>query len=101
MTSIGWIAAGCGATGAWLVGSQRRSRRFAGFALFLASNVLWLGWSIHGHEWEVLAQTVIFTVTSVRGLWLNRRSPDGPAASMFANEPQPTPSSQKDPSHAP
>lgn len=72
MTGIGWAAAVCGASGAWLVAAQSRRGRFAGFALFLTSNVLWLGWSLHGHEWEVLTQTVVFTVTSLRGLWLNR-----------------------------
>ena len=57
-----------GVTGAWLVAAGSR-RAFAGFVCFLVSNVFWIWFAVGGgHHWLVLQQ-VIFTGSSLLGLW--------------------------------
>lgn len=56
---------------AWLVASQSRRRRSAGFWCFLASNVLWILWGWHaGAVALILLQVGLFAL-NVRGAWKN------------------------------
>jgi hypothetical protein len=41
-----WPATPATPVAAWLVASQRRAPRLAGFALFVVSNVLWIAWAL-------------------------------------------------------
>jgi hypothetical protein len=70
-----WPAMAATLVAAWLVASQRRSRRLAGFALFVVSNVLWIAWAapIGAHALIVL-QVGLFVV-NMRGIRKNDPHP--------------------------
>jgi len=56
---------------AWLVASQKKSRREAGFWWFVASNVLWVTWGWHTHAWALIALQVGLFGLNVRGAMKN------------------------------
>ena len=56
---------------AWLVASQNRRRREAGFWVFIASNVLWIAWAWHVHAWALIALQVGLFAMNVRGALKN------------------------------
>lgn len=56
---------------AWLVASQRRSRRSWGFWLFLASNVLWILWGWHVQAWALILLQVFLGGMNIRGVRKN------------------------------
>ncbi len=61
-----------GLIGAILV-SQRASRaRRWGFLFWICSNVLLISWAVGAAAWGLLAMYVVYSVTSVLGLWNNR-----------------------------
>ena len=52
---------------AWLVASRTKSRREAGFWVFIASNVLWIAWAWHARAWALIALQVGLFFMNVRG----------------------------------
>ena len=52
---------------AWLTGSTSQRRRRWGFWLFLASNVLWVGWGYFAKAWAVILLQVFLAAMNVRG----------------------------------
>lgn len=52
---------------AWLVASQRKDRRQAGFWWFLGSNVLWIVWGWHAKAWALIALQVSLAALNLRG----------------------------------
>jgi hypothetical protein len=66
-----WPALVLSIIGAWLVGGSRANQRFAGFLLFLASNVLWAAWGLGIGAWGVAITQAFFTWTSLRGIRTN------------------------------
>ena len=56
---------------AWLVASQKKSRRSAGFWVFIGSNVLWIVWAWHTHAWALIALQVGLFALNVRGAMKN------------------------------
>ena len=56
---------------AWLVASQSKRRRAAGFWVFLASNVLWIVWGWHDHAWALVALQVALAILNTRGVSKN------------------------------
>lgn len=66
-----WPALVLSIVGAWLVGSNVRQQRAAGFLLFLLSNALWSMWGIGIAAWGVVITQAFFTWTSIRGLRTN------------------------------
>ena len=56
---------------AWLVASQKKSRREAGFWWFVLSNFLWVIWGWHAHAWALIALQVGMFVLNVRGALKN------------------------------
>ena len=52
---------------AWLVASDRRARRAAGFWVFLASNALWVAWGWHAHAWALIALQFSLAAMNLRG----------------------------------
>ena len=52
---------------AWLVGSQRRGRREAGFWVFIASNLLWIAWGWHDQAWALIGLQVGLFALNLRG----------------------------------
>ena len=58
---------------AWLVASQRKSRREAGFWVFILSNLLWIAWGWHARAWALIALQVGLFVLNVRGAVKNEQ----------------------------
>lgn len=57
-----------GAAGAMLL-ACRSNRAGWGFVLFLLSNALWLAFAASAGHWRLFGQQVIFTATSLIGIW--------------------------------
>ncbi|WP_447776362.1 hypothetical protein [Variovorax boronicumulans] len=62
-----WIAGVLGAIGATLLATNYHPGY--GFAFFLASNAVWIRFAKRGRLFGMLAMQIVFTVTSVAGLW--------------------------------
>jgi hypothetical protein len=71
LDAVQWPAMAVTLFAAWLVASQKKSRREAGFWWFVLSNILWvtLGW--HAHAWALIALQVGLFVLNVRGALKN------------------------------
>ena len=57
---------------AWLVASQARWKRKAGFWLFLASNVLWVVWGWHARAYALVALQLCLAGLNIRGARKNQ-----------------------------
>ncbi len=68
------MAVTVGAT--WLVGTQRPSRREAGFWLFLLSNALWIAWGWSAAAWALVALQGVLVVFNIRGAKENDEAED-------------------------
>jgi hypothetical protein len=68
---IQWPAMIITAAAAWLVGSQRRPKRSAGFWLFLLSNLLWIVWGWYARAYALIILQVCLAVINVRGAQKN------------------------------
>ena len=67
---------------AWLVASERKSRRNTGFWIFLASNVLWVTWGLHDGAWALIALQVALAALNVRGVSKTEPPSQAPARSQ-------------------
>jgi len=56
---------------AWLVASQRRGRRLAGFATFVVSNVLWVAWAIPAQAYALVVLQIGLFLMNLRGIRRN------------------------------
>lgn len=65
---IQWPAFASSLAAAYLVASNTRTRRNAGFWIFLLSNVLWVAWGIPSRAWALIALQVCLAVLNIRGL---------------------------------
>lgn len=72
---IQWPAMAASVTAAWLVASQSKQRRGAGFWWFMGSNVLWIAWGWHTQAWALIALQVALAGLNVRGLRKNEAAP--------------------------
>lgn len=63
-----WPAFAASVTAAWLVGSNDERRRFIGFWVFLASNVIWIVWAWPGQAWALIALQFALAGMNIRGL---------------------------------
>ena len=70
--TLQWPAMAVTVIASWLVGSTHRHRRSAGFWLFVASNVLWVVWGLHGHAPALVVLQVCLAAMNVRGMWKAR-----------------------------
>lgn len=52
---------------AWLIASQSRYKRQAGFWCFLLSNVLWIIWGWHDGAYALIVLQVALAVLNIRG----------------------------------
>jgi hypothetical protein len=66
---IQWPAFASSVAAAYLVASNTRTRRNAGFWIFLLSNVLWVVWGTQGGAWALIALQVCLAVLNIRGLF--------------------------------
>ena len=67
-----WPAMAVTIGAAWLVASTQKRRRLVGFALFLASNALWIAWGWSDAAWALVALQAVLVITNVRGVADNR-----------------------------
>lgn len=58
----------------WLVGSQAKHRREAGFWIFLLSNALWVTWGVHDHAYALIVLQLSLAAMNIRGVWKNAYS---------------------------
>jgi hypothetical protein len=72
-----WPAMAVTLLAAWLVASQRRRRRSAGFWVFILSNVLWAVWGWHDRAYSLIALQVGLFLLNVRGAKKNEPEPAG------------------------
>jgi hypothetical protein len=63
-----WPAMAVTVLAAWLVASDRKSRRETGFWVFLASNVLWVAWGWHDQAWALVALQAGLFALNLRGV---------------------------------
>jgi hypothetical protein len=52
----------------WLVASESKRRRSAGFWCFLLSNALWVAWGLHDHAYALVGLQGGLCALNVRGL---------------------------------
>lgn len=64
-----WPAFVASVAAAWLVASNSKGRRNAGFWVFLGSNVLWVIWGVHTQAFALIALQVCLAVLNIRGLF--------------------------------
>ena len=62
-----WPAMVVTVVAAWYVASRGKSQRGFGFWCFLASNVLWIFWSVHAHAYALVFLQVCLATLNVRG----------------------------------
>lgn len=64
-----WPAFAASVAAAYLVGSNAKGRRNAGFWIFLLSNVIWVVWGVHAGAWALIALQVCLAALNIRGLF--------------------------------
>lgn len=79
-----WPAMAASVLAAWLVASRHRSRRNAGFWVFLASNGLWTAWGWHDGAMALIALQVALAALNIRGVFKT----EDPPAQGEAKAPQ-------------
>ena len=67
LDALQWPAMAVTLFAAWLVASQKKSRRGAGFWWFILSNLLWVVWAWHAKAWALIALQVGLFAMNVRG----------------------------------
>jgi hypothetical protein len=72
---VQWPAFAASLAAAYLVASDGKRRRNAGFWIFLLSNALWVAWGLHTDAWALIALQVCLAAMNVRGL---RKTEPGP-----------------------
>jgi hypothetical protein len=73
MQHLQWPAMAATLLSAWLVAAQSKLQRQLGFWIFLASNVLWIGWGWHDHAWALIILQFGLAVLNIRGVAKNER----------------------------
>lgn len=64
---IQWPAMLVTVTAAWLVASQSKARRQAGFWCFLFSNVLWIVWGLTSDAYALIVLQIALAILNIRG----------------------------------
>ena len=55
----------------WLVASQSRHKREAGFWVFLLSNALWVVWGVHDGAYALVVLQLSLAALNIRGAFKN------------------------------
>jgi hypothetical protein len=63
-----WPAFAMSLLAAWLVASPQKRKRYVGFWVFLASNVLWIAWGWPASAWALLTLQVCLAALNIRGM---------------------------------
>lgn len=64
---IQWPAMVVTIVAAWMVASQKKSRRNVGFWVFLLSNLLWVIWAWHDGAYALIALQIGLAAMNIRG----------------------------------
>jgi len=72
MNALQWPAMVVSFTAAWLVGSQKKSRRNWGFWVFLLSNALWMTWGWHDKAYALIFLQLGLASLNIRGVIKNQ-----------------------------
>lgn len=64
---VQWPAMAVTVLAAWLVASQHESKRFAGFWVFLLSNVLWIVWGWQAGALALIVLQLCLAAMNIRG----------------------------------
>ena len=67
LNALQWPATLVTLAAAWLVGSQHKRKRSAGFWCFVASNVLWVVWGWHDGAYALVALQFGLFFLNLRG----------------------------------
>lgn len=62
-----WPAMAITLIAAFKVTSQKKSKRGAGFWLYLISNVLWVAWGWHTQAWALIVLQFCLAAMNIRG----------------------------------
>jgi hypothetical protein len=62
-----WPAMAVTVLAAWLVASDRRTRRNVGFWTFIVSNAMWVAWGWHTHAWALIFLQFCLAAMNIRG----------------------------------
>ncbi|RYX89229.1 MAG: hypothetical protein EOO28_33595 [Comamonadaceae bacterium] len=68
IAALQWPAMLLSILAAWLVGSKVERRRYAGFWVFLASNVAWIIWGWSTQAWALVFLQLALGVMNIRGM---------------------------------
>ena len=68
---VQWPAMVVTVLAAWLVASQAKRKRQAGFWCFLMSNVLWVVWGWHDGAYALIVLQFALAALNVRGAYKN------------------------------
>lgn len=68
LSMLQWPAMAATLIAAWLVGSNQKARRNAGFWWFIASNVLWAIWGWHDKAYALVALQAGLFALNLRGV---------------------------------
>jgi len=74
LDSVQWPAMAVTVLAAWLVASQAKRRRQAGFWCFLGSNVLWIAWGWHVSAYALIVLQIALAALNIRGALKNEPS---------------------------
>ena len=66
-----WPAMGATLISAWLVASQKVQKRGVGFWIFIASNILWIMWSLHDRAYALFVMQIGLLILNIRGVIKN------------------------------
>ena len=73
LNAIQWPAMAVTLFAAWLVASQKKSRREKGFWWFILSNILWVVWAWHTQAWALIALQAGLFALNLRGAMKNEQ----------------------------
>ena len=71
LNAVQWPAMAVTLFAAWLVASQSKPRREAGFWWFIASNVLWIVWGWHDKAYALITLQIALAFLNFRGVYKN------------------------------
>ena len=77
LNQLQWPAMVVTILAAWLIASQAKGKRVAGFWLFLLSNILWIVWGWHARAYALVALQVALAVLNFRGVYKNEPASGG------------------------
>lgn len=64
-----WPAFALSLLAAWLVASTQKRKRYVGFWVFLASNVVWIAWGWPDGAWALVSLQVCLAALNIRGMF--------------------------------